>query len=228
MNKKFLILIILLGVFAGIWNSLKISPAVADVPRGEITDSTASVIQSEIEEDDLFSFGSIIGGTYKNEFFGFACTLDDNWHYSSDDELESLQKEAKAYITSGDNEAFKKFIESANGPIKDMRAVRASSDAYSSVAVSFTYVGTLFNEHEMAENIAHLIFDTNGTENKVESVNFLGQNHPALYSQETENSIDIYQYQMIYAINDYCVYVTVITAFEDYAKDIFSLFYTIE
>ncbi len=70
--------------------ALVMSFASCSKDEGDVTGSVETSTQTSAETDEAFEKGGVSQQTYKNEFIGIGCTLDDDWTFYTDDQIAQL------------------------------------------------------------------------------------------------------------------------------------------
>ena len=78
------ILIVLLAT------TLTVSLASCSKDEGDVTGSVETSAQTSAENEEAFEKGGVSQQTYKNEFIGIGCTLDDDWTFYDDEKIAQL------------------------------------------------------------------------------------------------------------------------------------------
>lgn len=92
--------------------------------RGNITDNsgaTNSVAEEQEAKEPEFSMGKTTGKNYENKFLSIGCNLDDNWTFSTDEQIKELNNIASDAM----GEDIAKQIENAE-IIYDMQATHSN------------------------------------------------------------------------------------------------------
>lgn len=90
-----------------------------DDAKGKVEPGTVETGAPSAEPEKTLELGTLSGGKYANDYFGFGCELDDQWTYADEDQLLSMIQATADLI---DDENFKDDILDAD-MFYDMMAV---------------------------------------------------------------------------------------------------------
>ena len=178
-----------------------------------------------------FDSGAINGGTYTNEFMGFACDLDETWTYYSQDQIAELSGQAAGL---SDDEDIKKMMENGSSYI-DMYA--SASEGLLTINVAFENLGLLYGATLDADGYADLAVDnlvkaigSMGAEN-VEAekrvVSFAGGDETAIYLTAEYQGVPLYELLVCVKQGNYMCCVTFTSYTADLTAEMSALFYAL-
>lgn len=203
-----------------------------DVPSGSISTTAPEAT----EPTNSMSLGRIEGGTYTNEYMGFAIDLDSTWTYYTAEELQELPENVSELFADTE------FEDSALTTITDM------------MAESVEYMGSinvLYQKLDMATRLAYSMLSNEEildaalgemdsmieaytqagmTDVSVEkvTVTFLGESRPALMTTYTLEGIPCYCLQVFdYHLGQYSITITFNSFLEDTTGDLAAMCYPI-
>ncbi len=92
--KKILAMLLLVSLLFGLC-SCGASSSDDDV-KGTIEENTTEEVTTEAEDtteaEEDYEINLAEGGTYKNEYFGFGCTLDEEWTFATEEEILAMNE----------------------------------------------------------------------------------------------------------------------------------------
>lgn len=203
-------------------------------PSGTIT-GTPETTEPGVSDKPL-TIGRIEGGTYTNEYMGFAIDLDSTWTYYSAEELQELPENVSDILSGTE------FEEGVLTTITDMMA--ESVESMSSINV-------LYQKMDMTTRLAYAVMSQDeildgvltqsdsmidayaqvGMENVViekTTVTFLGETRPALKTTCSVQGLDCYLLQVFdYHLGQYSVTITFTCYLEDNTEEIAAMCYPI-
>lgn len=63
-----------------------------DDAKGKVEPGTVETGAPSAEPEKTLELGTLSGGKYANDYFGFGCELDDQWTYADEDQLLSMTR----------------------------------------------------------------------------------------------------------------------------------------
>ena len=215
MKKKLLVTMLTLAIAASsvACGSQKIEPAKnndaveatsAEAAPSEDSSETAAEDSSSESSDSSDSgeniSGEISGNTYENKFFDVKIALDDNYHFATEEELKTLNSTITDMNIFSDNKAAQKALDNGTVMIVTYAVDGTTGKTLNVVLQSVgSLQGALANEQSLLEagkkdTIAALegqgLTDVTAT---IETVTFLGEEHPSLLLSAKINGADLYQ-----------------------------------
>lgn len=201
-----------------------------EVPAG-------TIVQTEpAPEEKKVSLGRLEGGTYINDYAGFACDLDSGWTYLGAEELQDMPENIKEIM--------------AGTEIGDqMDAMSQFTDMLAENVDRMTTINVLYQKHTMQERLAYAMMDDdqildsllemqdklveayNQAGYEVETigkvtVSFLGEERVALRSAMSMEGVPYYTLQLFdYRLGQYSVTLTLASFVEDNTESLLDLFY---
>lgn len=214
----------------------KVEPSSTDtVPIN--TDKTDSA-EEEVKpaEGNTVSMGRMEGGTYINEYTGYACDLNSNWTFYSAEELQDLPEDVKEML--------------ADTEIGDsMEGVTQFTDMMAENVEMMASVNVLYQKLSMQERLAYAVLDDGQILDEIlklqdvmidaytqmgmeveslekTTVTFLGQERTALRTVCNIDGVPGYILQVYdYHIGQYSVTLTATTYVEDNTQWVLDQFY---
>lgn len=191
------------------------------------------------EREMPVSMGRLEGGTYINDYAGFACELDGNWTYLGAEELQDMPENVREMIEGselGDQ------LDTMN-QFTDMLAENVDQMAT---------INVLYQKHTMQERLAYAVMDEtqimdsllemqdklieayNQAGYAVDSmekvtVSFLGEERVALHTAMHMQDVPYYTLQLFdYHLGQYSVTLTLASFVEDNTESLLELFSKVE
>lgn len=187
--------------------------------------------KSEHYENDVkFQIGEISGDTYENKFFGIKCEIENDWTFSTEEEIAELNNFTMDYMP---DDLAKQYEKSGN--FIDMYA--SADDGYGNINISAQKLSK--SEMESFDPVSNFkaafpsleeAFENMGYTNckfDVAKVTVDGKEYDAYYGTAQLEDLRMYQQQISIIRNNYLVTITVTSYNEDICDDIFD-FMTIE
>ena len=182
--------------------------------------------------------GRLEGGTYINEYAGYACELDSNWTFYSAEELQVLPDNVKELIADteladviGD---VPQFTDMMAENVDEMARINALYQKHTmQERLGFAMLtdaelidGTLEQQDMMKDAYAQAGMDVESMERI--TVTFLGEERAALRTVGTAADVPFYMVQIFdYHLGQYSVTLTVNSYLEDKTQQILDLFYPV-
>lgn len=208
-----------------------------DQTQQEPTGDQTEPEQTEAEDSDSFSLGTMQGGTYENAYTGFGCKLDENWIYKTAEELQDISGMTQEMFEGTDLDI------NAYTQILDMMA--ECPDPMASINIQYTLLNTqerlsfavmgeegvidatLQQKDALISTYAQAGIDVADME-KV-SVNFCGEERYAIYTTASVQGVGYYLLQLFETnLGPYYVTVTLGTFGEDNTAQLLDLFYSLD
>ena len=229
--KKFAVILLAIALMlAGCGKS-----AAEDVPAG-----TIQQIETEpaLEEKSV-SMGRLEGGTYINEYVGFACDLDSGWTYMGAEELQDMPENTRKLLEGSE---LAEEIDTLN-QFTDMLAENVDL---------MTTINVLYQKHTMQERLAYAVLDDDQLiettleqkdmlieaynqagfevdDIKKVTVSFLGEERAALHTSMRLENVPYYTLQVFdYHLGRYSVTLTLASFVEDNTEKLLELFYEVK
>lgn len=201
---------------------------------GTITESEpASEPETETESDENFSVGATLNNTYKNEYFGIGITLDDNWVFSTQEEINEINGFVQDTL---DDDAYNKAFESGI-VYTDMNAHDVDSqftinttieklNAFSTFAIDEEqYVDLSMENADLKGVLEGMGFEISLVEKG--SVTIAGEEHPGIVIEGSIQGIDFCEKVAVIKKGNYIMGITVSALMDNIVDDIFATFYTL-
>ena len=216
--KKLFVLLMLALFMAGCSEDTDFGgEIVMDIP----TEATTAVAQGQ-----EFSLGYSTGRTYRNEFIGIQCTLDENWTFMTDEEIQTQNETTLGLV--GDNYA--EAIKSAS-ILYDMMATHSNQQDTVGVVLEKPNAATLLLSEEAYLNaskddavgsLESLGITVSSAE--IVKIKFAGAEHYALKVAGRFTGYNVYECMVAIKCNGYVAVVTACTWDTNTTMDIISQF----
>ena len=193
--------------------------------------SVSSIVQDALDssESDIEpSRGIVTGNTYKSEFIGIQCSLDESWIISTEDELAQLAGLTASQI---ENEDIKSLLDNSS-VVYDFFATKDSG--FETLNINMNDLGSTGIEGDSEDQIAELarpqiesMLNDSGFEDCTvvkESVVFAGQEHPCYVITGSVSGVPIYEKMVMIIRSGVVIYVTACSLTEDTTDSLLSLF----
>ena len=193
--------------------------------------SVSSIVQDALDssESDIEpSRGIVTGNTYKSEFIGIQCSLDESWTISDDEQLAQLAGMTASQI---ENENVKSLLENSS-VVYDFFATKDSG--FETLNINMNDLGSTGIEGDSEDQIAELarpqiesMLSDSGFEGcsvVKESIVFAGQEHPCYVITGSVSGVQVYEKMVMIIRSGVVIYVTACTLMEDTTDSLLSLF----
>lgn len=228
--KRLLVLFVVLAMLlAGCGNS---------APESSVAGTVEPTAESAAPADTPVTMGRLEGGTYINDYAGYACELDSSWAFYSAEELQELPDNVKELIADtemadvmGD---VPQFTDMMAENVNDMVTINALYQKHTmQERLGFAMLtdaelidGTLEEQDMMVEAYAQAGMDVESMERI--TVTFLGEEREALQTLGTVAGTPFYMVQIFdYHLGQYSVTLTVNSYMEDKTQQTLELFYPV-
>jgi len=183
----------------------------------------------EAEPEDDFEVGSMVGGTYENDFVGIGCKLDESWIYYTEEEMLELNG---LVADSVDDEELADQLRDSDS-FYDMMA--AAEDGLVNVNVVLENLGLLYGHtldasgyidvalENLEDSLAKLGMEVTSCE-KV-SFDFCGQPTDGIYITGSVQGVEMFQRMACVKAGNYMCCITACSYLEDLTTDVLDLFY---
>ncbi len=185
------------------------------------------------EPDDGLEIGSMVGGTYENDFAGIGCKLDDTWTYFTEEEILEMNE---LTIDAIDDEEIAAKL-SDKGTFYDMAAMSEETGANVNVVVE--NLGLLYGTVLDTDGYIDIALQSlegqlssagmNITTCEKDSFDFCGKTTSGIYVAGTMSiqgmEIEMFERMACVKAGTYMFLVTACTYIEDTTADVLSLFY---
>lgn len=193
--------------------------------------SVSSIVQDALDssESDIEpSRGIVTGNTYKSEFIGIQCSLDESWTISDDEQLAQLAGMTASQI---ENENVKSLLENSS-VVSDFYATK--DYGFETLNINMNDLGSTGIEGDSEDQIAELarpqiesMLSDSGFEGcsvVKESIVFAGQEHPCYVITGSVSGVPVYEKMVMIIRSGVVIYVTACTLMEDTTDSLLSLF----
>lgn len=192
--------------------------------RGDVNPKPAGATTAEDEPE--LSVGSSTSNTYKNEFIGIQCTLDSEWTFKTDAEIQEINKTTAGMM--GDD--YKDVITNM-AVIQDMMATHSNQmDTVNVVLEKLSGINALISEEQYcnlskdATVQALASMGMNITSSEVVKIQFAGEEHAAITIAGDYAGLAIYECVVAVKCNGYIACVSVATWMENNCQEILNQF----
>ena len=184
------------------------------------------------------SMGRLEGGTYINEYTGYACDLDSNWAFYTAEELQELPENVQEILADteiGDNmEGIPQFTDMMAENVEKLVTVNVM---YTKVGMQERLVYAVMSDEQIIEEVlkqkdsmieayAQAGMDVESME-KV-TINFLGQERTAMKTVSNVDGVTQYTLQVFdYHLGRYSVTLTATSFVEDNTQWVMDQFYPV-
>ena len=184
------------------------------------------------------SMGRLEGGTYINEYTGYACDLDSNWAFYTAEELQELPENVQEILADteiGDNmEGIPQFTDMMAENVEKLVTVNVM---YTKVGMQERLVYAVMSDEQIIEEVlkqkdsmievyAQAGMDVESME-KV-TINFLGQERTAMKTVSNVDGVTQYTLQVFdYHLGQYSVTLTATSFVEDNTQWVMDQFYPV-
>ena len=229
MKKVLVFLTILALLLAGCGTS---------APESSVAGTVEPTAESAAPAETPVTMGRLEGGSYINDYTGYACELDSNWTFYSAEELQELPDNVKELIADtemadviGD---VPQFTDMMAENVNDMITINALYQKHTlQERLGFAMLtdaelidGTVAQQDMMVEAYAQAGMDVESMERV--TVTFLGQEREALRTVGTVAGAPFYMVQIFdYHLGQYSVTVTINSYMEDKTQQTLDLFYPV-
>lgn len=226
MTKKIVVCLVCLGVLLSFFGCTQ-----PEDIRGQVSGNTVTTTPEETTAEPTvpqpeFSIGSSAGNTYKNEFIGIQCSLDETWVFKTDEEMQAINRTSAEMV--GDE--YKDMIANA-AVVQDMMATNSNqTDTVNVVMEKLNGVAVLLTEEQYmsaAKDPAVNALSSMGLKivsAEVVTLQFAGQEHVALTIEADVDGIPMYECMVVVKCSGYMVCVTACTWQKNTCMDILSHF----
>ena len=185
------------------------------------------------DPDQAFSVGTTLNNTYVNEFFGLGVTLDENWTFSTQQEIEDLNGITADLIN---DESFQRALESGN-VYTDMMAT--ADDGLVSINATIEKLGVM-NSLALDENTyIDVALSSSDFEEAFESMGvplvvlekstavLAGVEHPCIFLEGDVEGISLFEKIIPVKVGSYVLAITVCTVGENIIDGLLAFFYAV-
>lgn len=187
-------------------------------------------------KDNPLSLGRMEGGTYTNKYIGIACKLDENWTFSSADELQELPDEVGDMFEGSQlGEAMKDMEQIMDMKAESVQELATMNILYQKLSMTQRLAYATMTEDQIIDTVLaqkdllEEAFNTAGITVKSmekKTVTFLGEERIAVYTVAETQGIAYYILQLHnYQLGQYSATITVASYLEDKTSDLLDLFY---
>lgn len=192
---------------------------------------TETGTSASAEPEKSLELGSVTGGKYENDYFGFGCELDENWTYATEEQLLGMVQTTADLV--GDDDVKDGLLKA--DVFYDMMATYYDGATTINVVVQNIGVafGALMDEETMVDQtiktlpdqLAAASMETKSCEHV--TVEFAGADHDGILMHNTMNGVDIYQVQTYVKVGKYVAVVTMSSQLEDNLEPMVGFFYEV-
>ena len=207
-------------------------------PESSVAGTVEPTSESAAPAETPVTMGRLEGGSYINDYTGYACELDSNWTFYSAEELQELPDNVKELIADtemadviGD---VPQFTDMMAENVNDMITINALYQkhtlqerlGFAMLTAAELIDGTLEQQDMMVEAYAQAGMDVESMERV--TVTFLGEEREALRTVGTVAGAPFYMVQIFdYHLGQYSVTLTINSYMEDKTQQTLDLFYPV-
>lgn len=213
--------------------------SVTDMPAnsGDVSaeEPTTEPATEPAEEESNLSMGRLEGDTYINEYAGFICKMDDSWQFYSAQELQELPEQiSEATKGSELNKLLNGLSQFTDMMAENTTELVSVNMVYTNLTAQMQAVTGYMDEEtaidmvlQQAETLEAYYSAAGITVYSMEKVkvNFLGEEHFAVYSVMDLQGIPYYTLQLMnYSLGEYGLTLTLASYVDDKTTDLLELF----
>lgn len=209
--------------------------SVTDMPANSGDVSAEEPTTEPAEEESNLSMGRLEGDTYINEYAGFICKMDDSWQFYSAQELQELPEQiSEATKGSELNKLLNGLSQFTDMMAENTTELVSVNMVYTNLTAQMQAVTGYMDEEtaidmvlQQAETLEAYYSAAGITVYSMEKVkvNFLGEEHFAVYSVMDLQGIPYYTLQLMnYSLGEYGLTLTLASYVDDKTTDLLELF----
>lgn len=230
MKKYFVILLVITMMLTGCGKS---------VPAEEMPTGTIEQHETEpVLEEKAVSMGRLEGGTYINDYAGFACDLDSSWTYMGAEELQDIPENARKMFQGSElAEEIDELSQFTDMMAENVDQMVNMNIAYQKLTMQERLAFAVMNESEILDSALERKDDLMEAYNqagfevdsmKKVTVSFLGEERVALHTSMHLEDIPYFTLQLFdYSLGRYSVILTLASFVEDNTESLLGLFYEV-
>ena len=189
--------------------------------------------ETKTEDDENFSVGATLNNTYENEYFGIGITLDDNWVFSTQEEINEINGFVQDTL---DDDAYVEALESGI-VYTDMYAHDIDSQFTINTTIerlnalsTFTideekYIDLSMENADLKGVLEGMGFEISLVEKG--SVTIAGEEHPCVAIEGSIQGIDFFEKVTVIKEGNYIMGITISALMDNIIDDIFATFYAL-
>ena len=203
------------------------APATQPTAAPTTQPTTAPTTQPPATEEDP-QLGSYADGVYTNDFIGIRCSLGEDWHIYSEDEMAQLFGTVAGLTTDEDLAA---LLESANVAYL---FYAAADDGLVTINITLEKLsvlnGLLLDEQSYVELSAEQLpaalesMGMSGVAAETGSISFAGGEHAGLTVHGALSGVDFYERLVCVKVGSYMAIITVASYYEDVTTELLGMF----
>lgn len=210
--------------------------AATEAPAAETEEATEAPAPQEAE--GAVSMGRLEGGTYINDYAGFACDLDSSWSFYSAEELQTLPDNVKELLADTEmGDAMEEFTQFTDMMAENVDMLAVMNVLYQKQGMQERLAFAMLSDEEILDytlSEKDMMIDAYAATGMMvqtmekKTVTFLGQERLALHTTGTVQEIPFALLQVFdYHLGQYSVTLSVTTYLEDSTQEVLDLFYPI-
>lgn len=201
---------------------------------GTVTASEpAAADVSAAEAEDSFSVGATVNNTYENAYFGLGVTLDGNWSFETQEEINEANGIVKDILDDDDytkaldnGTVYTDMIASADEGLVNIIATIEKINAIATLAVDEErYVDIALENNDFKAVFEEMGFDVTKVDKEI--VTIAGEEHPCVVIEGNIQGVDFYEKVAAVKKGNYVLSITVSSFTEDVVDDVFACFYAL-
>lgn len=199
----------------------------------DVSGTTVKGTPTPAPDDDVqeLELGTVNGGTYESAYFGFGCTLDEEWTYADEDTLLGMIQDTADLL---DDEDYKDELLNAD-VFYDMAVTYSDGITNMNVVIQDinAVFGMLLDEQKIVELTAKQLpeqleaasMDVQSCE--ASTIEFAGAEHSCIYIHSLISGVDYYQLQVYIKNGSYISCITLSSPLEENLDAMLSFFYSV-
>ena len=204
-------------------------------PESSVAGTVEPTSESAAPAETPVTMGRLEGGSYINDYTGYACELDSNWTFYSAEELQELPDNVKELIADtemadviGDVPQFTDMMAENANDLTNMNVLYQKQDLQTRLTMAILseeqVIDATLGQSAFIEEAYAQMGMTNISLEKV-TVTFLGREHFALRTQAELQGIPVYMLQLMdYSRGAYAITTTLTSYLEDNTESMLELF----
>lgn len=191
-----------------------------DVTGSIVADSGEASKQEPVKEE-AFEPGIVNGGSYKNDYFGIGCNLDDNWVFLDNDD----------YVIYTDEQTYQNALDEGKF-VTEMVAQNSinGEQIFITIEKAIGLTGMVVDEADYAEAVITHTKDANSDafdQYELNRVNFLGETHTGCIFFKTVNGVTLHQQMIVLHKGNYFARIELLSDSTNGIENLIDNFYSL-
>ncbi len=205
-----------------------VTEAVTEAETDAVTEAETDAVT---EEEKELTLGNIDGNTYKSDFIGIGCTLDDSWVFYNDEQIAQINGITQSYYDED-------YLEQVKNAAVYIDMYAANQETASTINISFqkgTKIAVLLTDIDKAltssvDSIESTFANMGGKNFKYElcDVEIGGETFRGMDIYVEINGVPVYETMFCMKRGEYFVFGCVATYVEDTTDDILGMFFIVD